>query len=83
MRTNLITSRETDLEVVKYAAERGIGTYKAMNELLKVGLGYYQLFGMKVPHVHVWILNPTTGAGARPSPICRDCHIIQSSTSLD
>ncbi len=54
-RTNLITSRETDQEVISYASERGIGTYSAMNELLKLGLGYYRLFGRgEKEHVHVW-----------------------------
>jgi len=55
MRTALITSRETDQEVISYASERGIGTYSAMNELLKLGIGYYRLFGKGLPsHVHVW-----------------------------
>ncbi len=55
MRTNLITSRDTDQEVISYASERKIGIYTAMNELLKLGLGYYRLFGKGLPsHVHVW-----------------------------
>ena len=45
MRHSIVTPRELDPLIVEYAAERGVPTFRAMNELIMLGVGYKRLMG--------------------------------------
>ena len=45
MRNTLVTPNELDPLIIQYAVERGLPTFRAMNELIMIGLAYQKLMG--------------------------------------